>query len=74
MNVLIVHAHPELKSFTTAMKNVAVQELAQRRAYLRDYREYLAKIESTEPLKFPTLDQYGERFRQRADTRWSPSS
>lgn len=28
MNVLIVHAHPEPKSFTTAMKDAAVAELA----------------------------------------------
>ena len=27
MNVLIVHAHPEPQSFTTAMKDLAVQEL-----------------------------------------------
>ncbi len=28
MNVLIVHAHPEPQSFTTAMKDLAVQELS----------------------------------------------
>jgi NAD(P)H dehydrogenase (quinone) len=30
MNALIVHAHPEPQSFTTAMKDVAVEELAAR--------------------------------------------
>ncbi len=29
MNILIVHAHPEPKSFTTAMKNLAVEQLQQ---------------------------------------------
>ncbi|MDR9778842.1 NAD(P)H-dependent oxidoreductase, partial [Rhizobium hidalgonense] len=29
MNVLIVHAHPEPQSFTSALKNLAVDQLTQ---------------------------------------------
>jgi NAD(P)H dehydrogenase (quinone) len=36
-----------------------------RQAYLRDYRKYLAGIESAIPLKFPLLDQYDDRFQLR---------
>jgi NAD(P)H dehydrogenase (quinone) len=30
MNVLIIHAHPERRSFTTALKDAAVEELTRR--------------------------------------------
>lgn len=36
-----------------------------RKAYLADYRHYLAGIETVRPLQFPSLDSYDERFRLR---------
>jgi NAD(P)H dehydrogenase (quinone) len=36
-----------------------------RKAYLDDYRQYLATIETVEPLEFPRLDSFDERFRPR---------
>jgi NAD(P)H dehydrogenase (quinone) len=36
-----------------------------RKRYLADYRQYLAGIEALEPLEFPRLGQYDEKFRAR---------
>jgi NAD(P)H dehydrogenase (quinone) len=34
-----------------------------RQKYLSDYRQYLANIETLQPLKFPSLDDFDERLR-----------